>query len=235
MVVQPGDTARDSDVKRYGILSNGAQMDPRTCVPGAGCSPIMVLSVGPFATIGPEDSVTVDFAFVGGDDEPALARYADYAQFAYDIGYRLPAAPPSPRLRVETGERHIDLYWDDSPEAASDPTSPMPGGRDFEGYRVYLSSDRQDLRRVAQYDLVDSTGFNTGLDSLRLATPLDIDGVTYRYHHRIDGLRDGFGVLGRGDLVRHRRLADPEPRERHRAEQVHGGAATRRRASAPGA
>ncbi len=192
----PGDTARDSDLKRYGVLSNGARMDPRTCVPGAGCSPIMVLSVGPFSSIAPEDSITIDFAFVGGDDEAGLTASADYAQFAYDIGYRLPAPPPSPRLHVETGARCVDLYWDDSSESASDPTSPMPGGRDFEGYRVYLSSDRQNPTRIAQYDLSDTTGFNTGLDAVRLPTPKFFDGIAYPYHLRADQLRDGFSYWG---------------------------------------
>jgi hypothetical protein len=35
-------------------------------------------------------------------------------------------------------------------------------------------------------------GFNTGLDSCRLETPVVLDGVTYEYRHTIRGLRDGF-------------------------------------------
>jgi hypothetical protein len=193
----PGDTARALDVQRYALLGNGEVDATDTCVPGNNsCSPIMLLSVGPFAQLDPGDTVFVDVALVGGEDEARLLEHADFAQFAYDIDYQLPQPPPSPRLRVEAGHQSVDLYWDDSPEAVVDPSSAAPGGQDFEGYRVYLSQDRQDLHRVAQFDLRDTTGFNTGLEPARLATPRVIDGVTYTYHHRITGLRDGFHYFG---------------------------------------
>jgi len=192
----PGDTTRDTDLKRYAILKNGQLMNPRDCTPGGQCSPIMVLSVGPFAVVNPGDSVTVDYAFVGGDDELGLYEAADYAQFASDIGYRLPAPPPSPRLHVETGERRVDFYWDDSPEAVEDPTSPAPGHRDFEGYRLYLGLDRQAPSRVAEFDLADTAGFNTGLESVRLATPKVVNGISYPYHYAVNGLRDGSSYFG---------------------------------------
>jgi hypothetical protein len=192
----PGDTARDTDLERYAVLSNGSVMDLSPCVPGGACSPIMVLAVGPFDQVDPGDSIRVDVAFVGGEDETRLLEHADFAQFAYDIDYRLPAPPPSPRVLVETGDGRVDVYWDDSPESASDPTSPAPGGRDFEGYRVQLSLDRQSLTRVAQFDLVDTTGFNTGLEAARVDPPRVVDGIEYRYRHRVTGLRNGFAYWG---------------------------------------
>lgn len=192
----PGDAQRDTDVERYGVLSNGQIMDATQCLPGGDCSPIMVLAVGPFAQIDPGDSVSVDFAFVAGDDLDDLQTNADFAQFASDIDYRLPQAPPSPRLRAVPGARRVDLYWDDSPEFAPDETSPAPGGLDFEGYRVYIGLDRQSPTRVAQFDVPDTTGFNTGLEPIRIDPPLVVDGVTYRYKHSITGLRDGFSYYG---------------------------------------
>jgi hypothetical protein len=194
----PGDTLRAFDRQKYAILSNGLRMDPHGCTPGGACSPIMVLSVGPFTQVNPGDTVTVDFAMLGGDDEADLLTNADFAQFAADIDYRLPAPPPSPRLHVATGERRIDYYWDDSPEAATDETSPMPGHLDFEGYRLYLGLDRQQPARVAQFDLVtaphDTTGFNTGFQAIRRDTV--IDGTVYRYHYAVTGLKDGFNYFG---------------------------------------
>jgi hypothetical protein len=192
----PNDVSRDEDVERYAILENGVISDPTACLPGGTCSPIMVLSVGPFAQINPGDSVRVDFAFVGGGDEAALLTHASYAQFASDIGYELPSPPPSPRLHVVAGERRLDLYWDDSPEGVEDPTSPAPGHQDFEGYRVYLGSDRLNPLRVAQFDRMDTTGFNTGFAAAGLATPLVVDGITYRYHYAVTGLKDGFNYFG---------------------------------------
>ena len=170
--------------------------DPRGCLQIEQCSPIQLLSVGPFARIENGDSLTFDVAFLGGETQGKLIEHADYAQFAHDVDYQLPSAPPSPRLFVQAGERHADVWWDDSPEAAVDPTSPAPGGRDFEGYRVHLGSDAQSTVQLAQFDVRDTAGFNTGLESASAAVPLVRDGITYRYHHRIDGLKDGFRYWG---------------------------------------
>ncbi len=199
----PGDPERSTDVQRYAILGNGARANTADCIPGGSCSPIMVLSVGPLGhrtglrhELDYGDSVTVDFAFVGGDDEASLLANADYAQFAADIDYKLPTPPPSPRLAVRCRDHALDLYWDDSPEFTTDSTSQAPGFHDFEGYRVYLGTDRNRLDRVAQFDVPDTSGFNTGLDSLRLTVPFVQGAFTYRNHFAIEGLRDGFSYFG---------------------------------------
>ncbi len=195
-VWSPGDTTRDEDFERYRLMSGGGAPNPVDCPLDGTCSPIQLLSVGPFPRLEAGDSLTVDFAFVGGDDRPKLLANSDYAQFAAGIDYRLPSAPPSPRLHIETGHERVDLWWDDSPESASDPTSPAPGGRDFEGYRVYLGLDREQPTRLAQYDLADTTGFNTGLEPALAPQPLVVDGVSYRYRRTIRGLKDGFHYYG---------------------------------------
>lgn len=192
----PGDTTRDEDFERYRLMSGGGAPNPAECPLDGSCSPIQLLSAGPFPRLEAGDSLTVDFAFVGGDDRPQLLANSDYAQFAAGIDYRLPSAPPSPRVHVQTGHERIDLWWDDSPESASDATSPAPGGRDFEGYRVYLGLDREQPARVAQYDLADTTGFNTGLEPALAPSPLVVDGVSYRYRRTFRGLKDGFRYYG---------------------------------------
>ena len=191
-----GDNTRDEDRERYALLVDHRRLDTRSCVPGQGCSPIGLVSAGPFPDLLPGDSVVVDFAFVAGDDEASFMANADFAQFAADIDYDLPAPPPSPRLLIEAAANAVDLYWDDSPEDARDPTSPAPDQKDFEGYRLYLGLDRQRPNLVAQFDKLDSLGFNTGLDAVRLASPRVVDGVTYRYHHRVASLKDGFSYYG---------------------------------------
>jgi len=194
----PGDVSREADTQKYALLSNGLKMDPQFCIPGGSCSPITLSSVGPFPQVNNGDTVTVDFALVGGEDEADLLTNADFAQFAADIDYRLPTAPPSPRLHVATGEQRVDFYWDDSPESAVDETSTAPGGLDFEGYRLYLGRDRQRPTQVAQFDATfpphDSTGFNTGFAAVRHDTT--IGGVPYRYRHTVTGLKDGFTYYG---------------------------------------
>ncbi len=191
-----GDTTRDEDRERYRLMSETQIDDPAGCVQPGQCSPIQLLSVGPFARIEHGDSVSFDVAFVGGEDAATLIANADRAQLAHDIDYHLPSPPPSPRVFIETGTRHVDVWWDDSPESASDPTSPAPGGQDFEGYRVYLGRTPDDLRLVTQADLPDTTGFNTGFERLLAPVPLVRDGITYRYHQRIEGLADGFRHWG---------------------------------------
>ena len=192
----PGDTSRDEDTERYRLMSGGGPEDQAVCAFDGSCSPIQLVSVGPFPRIEAGDSVTVDFAFVGGDDRAQLLTNSDYASFAASIDYHLPSPPPSPRVHVEASNGRAELWWDDSPEFATDPTSPAPDQRDFEGYRLYLGSDREAPGLVAQYDLVDTTGFNTGLSRVLAPVPLVRDGVTYRYRHTLDHLKNGFRYFG---------------------------------------
>jgi hypothetical protein len=128
---------------------------------------------------------------VGGAEIEDIQRHAIAAQKAYDLNYLVPTPPPSPNLHVVSRHNALDLYWEGSPELVIDSTC-FSNKRDFEGYRVYMGEDRADLRRIGQFDLVDSVGFNTGLDSIRLATPVVIEGDTCRYKLTIPSLRDGF-------------------------------------------
>lgn len=208
----PGSAARDEDVERYALMSAGTKTPlsplPDSLSPPGGFDsgdPVELISVGPFQTLNPGDSITVDFAYIGAEDNtfntnntPAITaqmdRRAHVAQRAYDLHYKVPVPPPSPRMRAVPRHNGIDLYWENSPEAFLDPTSPNP--KDFEGYRVYVGEDRNDVHLIGQFDLAtapnDTTGFNTGFGDITLATPVTIDGVTYRYHYAIENLRDGF-------------------------------------------
>lgn len=193
----PGDTARDEDIERYALMSSGQKtvLDPLPAdlSPPAG-DPVQLVSIGPFPQINPGDSIEVDFVYLGGNDEASLIKRAKTAQRAYDLNYKVPVPPPSPRFKVVARDGAMDFYWDESPEAFEDPTSPVL--RDFEGYRVYAGDDRDDLRLIGQFDLSaaphDTTGFNTGLAAVRLATPVVIDGVTYQYKYTLANLRNGF-------------------------------------------
>ncbi len=193
----PGSAARDEDSLKYQLMSTGTKQSlvplPDSLAPVTG-DPVTLLAVGPFDTVNPGDSISVDFAYLGGLTFEELAKRAVIAQRAYDLDYIVPVPPPSPRMKIVARENAIDYYWEDDPESFFDPTSPIH--QDFEGYRLYLGSSRDSLDMVAQFDLAtaphDTTGFNTGLDGPRLATPVTIDGVTYQYKFTVDHLRDGF-------------------------------------------
>jgi hypothetical protein len=193
----PGSPARDEDSLKYKIMSTGTKVSlnplPDSLAPSSG-DPVELIAVGPFATINPGDSVSVDFAYLGGLTYDELAKRARVAQRAYDLHYIVPTPPPSPTLKVIARGNAVDLYWDDSPESVVDPTSPV--GQDFEGYRVHIGDQRDSLWLVGQFDLTqsphDTTGFNTGFDAIRLPSPVTIDGERYTYKFTIPNLRDGY-------------------------------------------
>ena len=193
----PGSVLRDEDREKYNILASGTRLDvsplPDSLVPPGG-DPVTLLGAGPFLQLDPGDSITVDFAYVGGVDTLDIARHTRFAQRAYDRDYVVPVPPPSPRLTAVARDGAIDYYWEESPEAFLDLTSPIPA--DFEGYRLFVGEDRNALRLLAQFDKTtapnDTTGFNTGFAAVRLATPVVIDGVTYQYKYTLRNLRNGF-------------------------------------------
>ena len=112
--------------------------------------------------------------------------------------YILPAAPPSPMMKLVASDRSVDVYWNNSPESYIDP---IIGRADFEGYRIYRARVTQDnqsqglrslLQMVGQFDLVDSIGFNTGLDYVRLPEPVVIDGDSMYYKLTNNDLLNGW-------------------------------------------
>src|SRR5206468_1518915 len=183
----PGSALRNEDIERYAIMSAGTivPITGDSLQPGSG-DPVALLAAGPFSQIDPGDTISVDFALVGGAEIRDIQEHSRFAQRAFDRNYIVPIPPPSPRLKVLARHNALDLYWDSSPESATDPTSPIP--QDFEGYRVWVGDDRLDLKRVAQFDLTspphDTTGFNTGLSAV--AHDTTIAGVAYHYRYTID-------------------------------------------------
>jgi len=205
----PGSYARDEDVEKYALMNNGKKVPlvplPDSLAPYTG-DPVELIAVGPFPSINPGDSVSVDFAYIGAPMDfntsgqlvyTSLMHRAATAQHAYNLNYIVPVPPPSPKLKVVPRHNAVDLYWDNSPESFIAPTT-RPLFPDFEGYRIRLREQPDSLYMVAQYDLAtgpannDTTGFNTGMGAVTLPQPVVIDGHTYQYKYTIDHLRDGF-------------------------------------------
>ena len=67
----------------------------------------------------------------------------------YDANYQFAVPPPTPTLRAEAGDGRVTLYWDDVAERGIDPVT---NTNDFEGYRIYRSTDPNflDARLAAQ-------------------------------------------------------------------------------------
>jgi len=112
--------------------------------------------------------------------------------------YKLPEPPPPPAIKLVAADGKVDVYWDNSAESFIDPVIGEP---DFEGYRLYRARITQEnqgsglkqlLELVAQYDMNDSIGYDTGLDLIRLPQPETLDGRIYNYRFMNDNLLNGW-------------------------------------------
>jgi hypothetical protein len=101
-----------------------------------------------------------------GIDKEDLIKNKGYAKKTYDENYNFAKAPYVPAVTAVPGDNRVTLYWDDTAEKSVDPIS----GMDFEGYRIYRSTDPafSDMRPItdmygsvsyrkplAQFDLVN--------------------------------------------------------------------------------
>lgn len=106
---------------------------------------------------------------------------------AYEADYQFAVAPKPPRVKAVPGDGYVTLYWDTDSENAFDRYVDKLGlpGNDFEGYKVYKSTDPAFTdsrtitdgfgnlifnRPIAQFDKVNGfSGFH----------PVDVNGVKF--------------------------------------------------------
>jgi hypothetical protein len=123
---------------------------------------------GPFVLkAGQTERFSLALAF--GADLFELRTNVRTVQQIYDANYQFAVPPPLPTLSAEAGDGFVRLSWDDVAERGVDPVS---NEFDFEGYRIYRSTDPEfrDPRVVTnprgtpfpsngkpevQYDIVD--------------------------------------------------------------------------------
>jgi len=129
----------------------------------------------------------------------------------------LPTPPDPPKVRTEVRENAIDVYWAANSEETIDPISQL---KDFEGFRLYKTAigfDSEDvinidssLNLVGQWDLPENAlFFDTGLDEIRLETPVTFEGDTteYVYKYTFEGVSNGWQhvvvvtAFDQGDIV----------------------------------
>ncbi len=123
-------------------------------------------------------------ALAYGGDLNELKRTVKVVQQIYNANYRFAVPPELPTLTAESGDGYVQLSWDDVAERGADPVT---GQYDFEGYRIYRSTDPEfrdprvitnatgtgpvgNGRPIAQWDLVDGkNGFSN----------ITVEGVAY--------------------------------------------------------
>jgi len=115
--------------------------------------------------------------------------------------YILPAPPKNPVVKVIPENQKVSIYWNKRSEFSVDPIS---GKKDFEGYRIYRTNagfdltESQDLQaamvKIAEFDSVNSIGFNSGFDFIKLSAPKTFSGDTTKYYYKFEtsGLLNGW-------------------------------------------
>lgn len=129
---------------------------------------------GPFVlSTGKTERFSLALGF--GKDLRELRNTTKVVLQIYKANYQFAVPPPMPTLQAFTGDGFVRLTWDDAAERAFDPITIT---NDFEGYRVYRSTDPTFLdpqviltgtgtgtigngRPIAQFDLInDVYGFS---------------------------------------------------------------------------
>jgi hypothetical protein len=164
---------------------------------------VFIISTGQL-TIPPADSVHSAFAVVMGGSREEMLANAETVKDMAKQNYLGPNAPPSPQVQAFASDRQVTVTWDgNASETAGDLLS---GKLDFEGYRIYRSTDyglnwgnsitdeRGNLIGyvpIAQYDLDNTVsgkdpnsnfylGNNTGLKHTFIDSTVN-NGVEYWY------------------------------------------------------
>ena len=158
--------------------------------------------------LAPSQTERFSVCLVFGEDLADIRRNKQVVQDIYNNNYNFSRPPEKPKVSAVAGNNKVTLYWDAGAESSYDPFSDPP--EDFEGYKVYRSTDPGFLdsriitnafgeatffKPVAQYDLRnDVEGFfaleyqglqifmgeNKGLQHSYVDTNV-INGKTYYY------------------------------------------------------
>jgi len=89
------------------------------------------LNSGPF-TLDSAETETLIVCVLAGNDIRDLKKNADYAKTQYETNWELPQPPDPPAVTGKAEDRNNILYWGKSPSESAP---------DFEGYRIYRSTD----------------------------------------------------------------------------------------------
>jgi hypothetical protein len=130
------DDANLWDGIRPGFLNALGQIGDTDILLGSGYFPLK-----------PEQIERFSMGFLFGLDKGDLFRNKGYAALAYHENYNFAKAPYVPSVTAVAGDNRVTLYWDDKAEKYIDPIT----GEDFEGYRIYRSTD------VAWKDMIPIT------------------------------------------------------------------------------
>ena len=92
---------------------------------------------GPFVLdIGKKERFSLALGF--GSNLRELSTTTKVVQQIYKANYQFAVPPPMPTAKAIAGDKRVTILWDNASERAYDPIS---NNNDFEGYRIYRSTD----------------------------------------------------------------------------------------------
>lgn len=105
--------------------------------------PVLNYNIGFFFASGPfrllrDKRERFSLALGYGADLDELKRTVKVVQQIYNANYQFAVPPELPTLHAEAGDGYVRLMWNDVAELSVDPVT---GLNDFEGYRIYRSTD----------------------------------------------------------------------------------------------
>lgn len=127
----------------------------------------LLLSTGPF-TMAKGDTQDIVIAQIGAlginntSSVNLLKYYDEFAQYAYDQGFKLPSPPPAPAVSVTPLDKKVVLNWGADNDAVNNTEKTVSQGFKFEGYNVYqlpaATSQLSDGIKIATYDKANLVG-----------------------------------------------------------------------------
>lgn len=141
---------------------------------------------GPFY-LGTAKTERFSLALAFGADLNQMRKTVQIVQTIYNANYQFATPPPLPTLHAYPGDDFVNLTWDNAAEDAFDP---ITNTNDFEGYKIYRSTDESFLDPQIIYDA-------QGIGLLGPGKPLavyDLDDDVYDYSQiSVEGLQFFFG------------------------------------------
>jgi len=134
-----------------------------------------------FISLEPGEQKKFAVSMVFGNDFDDILRNTVTMQNIYDNDYSFAKPPLKPTLNVTSGDKKTILSWDSKAENSLDPIY----GNDFEGYRIYRSTDPAFIDSYVITDTYGNVTFKKPLeifdliDSLEGPHPIGFNGVQF--------------------------------------------------------
>lgn len=136
----PGAIRMNDDVRLWesmtpGFFTTNAELEAQQA--GGGVDGDFIFGSGYFR-FEPGAILRFSVALVFGLDLPQITTNVQSVQEIYDLNYNFARPPEKPTLHAVEGDGQVLLYWDSVAEESVDPVTQTV---DFEGYRLYKSTD----------------------------------------------------------------------------------------------